>query len=115
MTLVRLAIGRRASGALAYINLPVSRSASTAATAVTSGVAVRSFGVARTDGNGEREPCGGTGVGGGPLAAVANPAEAIPTRDPATTSDAMRRAPRVGLGLTRPADDPAAWCGATLA
>src|SRR5439155_5660724 len=63
--LVVLAMGRRVSGCRANRTWPVSRSSRIAAAAWISGVVVDGSGVARAVGNGDGEPNGGTGVGGG--------------------------------------------------
>src|SRR5207245_8812799 len=63
--------------AFAYSTCPVSRSASSADGADSFGCRVEGRGVTSLVGNGEAEPNGGTGVGGGVGAAAAHTAAAI--------------------------------------
>ena len=71
MTFVRLAIGRRTVRVLgAAAPAPSSRSARRASGALRTGAFRALAGVASTEGNGDSDPLGGTGVGGGPVDAV---------------------------------------------
>jgi hypothetical protein len=65
MTLVMLAMGRRWSGFFAYRTWPVCKSCRIADGDVSFGGMEARIGVCRAVGNGEGEPLGGTGVGGG--------------------------------------------------
>src|SRR5437764_13152311 len=65
MIFVRLATGRGTSSRIPSSTCPVSRSSRTALPAVSFGVRSDGTGVASAVGNGDGEPCGGTGVGGG--------------------------------------------------
>ena len=65
MTFVRLAMGRRPSGAFEYRTWPVSRSSRMADGEASRGGVSDGRGVCRAVGNGDGEPSGGTGVGGG--------------------------------------------------
>src|SRR5207302_2813765 len=65
ITLVTLAIGRRLRGDFENSSCPVSRSSSTAEGARSAGGLVDGRGVTSAVGNGEGDPTGGTGVGGG--------------------------------------------------
>src|SRR5438552_14871482 len=67
MSFVRLAIGTGSSGAFSAMTWPVARSARSADRALSAGATVGSAGVLSDLGNGDRLPCGGTGVGGGAL------------------------------------------------
>ena len=73
MIFVTLAIGRGVSAPRERSNCPESRSARTATGALSAGAVTASAGVCSTEGNGESDPSGGTGVaGGGDSAASAN-------------------------------------------
>src|SRR5439155_5928339 len=87
---VRLAIGTGRSGAFSSKTSPVVRSARSADRAVSAGEAVGSAGVVSDLGNGERLPCGGTGVGGGALPrGAANDVRTASPEMTATTSNAV--------------------------
>ena len=77
MIFVRLAIGTGRSGSSASSTCPESRSARIAASDETSGGRVSSAGVRKLDTNGESEPFGPTGVGGGPWVPGAAPASTL--------------------------------------
>ena len=115
MIFVMLAIGRGSFTWRASRICPVSRSASSAARALSSGATVASAGVESLLGNGERLPCGGTGVGGGPAAPVATPeTSAIGASSAATTIAAASARARTS-GLTRRTGGPAARSAAAPA
>ena len=111
MIFVRLAIGRRPSGSFENSTCPVSRSARSALGAEATGGTAASDGVSSDCGNGESDPSGGTGVGGGGAScAEASPMSDACARMPtATTSET--RPMRGRRWVTRSAGRPAGWSG----
>src|SRR6476619_4547989 len=102
MIFVRLAIGTGWSAAFSSMTSPDVRSARTADRAVSVGATVASVGVVSDVGNGDRLPCGGTGVGGGASpcgeANDVSPASADKTAMTSIAVTTLRR--RVGLTRT---------------
>ena len=109
MTFVMLAIGRAALRSCWYRICPPPRSISTAADASTLGTGMGSAGTDSRDRNGEGDPFGGTGVGGG---AIAGPsARSAVTCASRISSGRTAAALAAAVRLTRSAGGRAGSCG----
>ena len=91
MTLVMLAMGTRSDGRRANSTWPESRSSRIADAAMSRGGFVDGLGVESDVGNGDGEPNGGTGVGGGVEVGTGPAIPSVRTSDPRKAGTSSRR------------------------